>query len=76
MKALRTILLLAVLVLGVQFTIFAQKPPLPGTPEETNYIPDEGSVPIGSGLAVLLSLAGAYGGYKLYKNANQDEEEN
>ncbi|MGI6341915.1 MAG: hypothetical protein ACOXZ9_02910 [Bacteroidales bacterium] len=77
MKTLRTILLIAVLTFGVQFYLSAQTPPTP--PSKANQgggAVGQGAAPVGCGLVVLLSLAGVYGGYKLYKNANQDEEEN
>ncbi|MDD3738645.1 MAG: hypothetical protein PHP31_05065 [Lentimicrobiaceae bacterium] len=75
-KTLKTVMLIAVLTLGVQFYALAQsplppEPPIPSGPT----VGDEGSAPIGSGLVVLLTLAGAYGGYKLYKNSNEDEEQ-
>ncbi|MDD3738784.1 MAG: hypothetical protein PHP31_05770 [Lentimicrobiaceae bacterium] len=73
---LKTILLVIVLTLGVQFYLSAQTPPKPPT-EATDGGKNGivGGAPIGSGIVVLLTLAGAYGGYKLYKNANEEKEE-
>ncbi|MDD3737865.1 MAG: hypothetical protein PHP31_01035 [Lentimicrobiaceae bacterium] len=75
---LKTILLIAVLTFGVQYYLSAQsttppKPPTEATDGGKNGIVG-GGAPIGSGLVVLLTLAGAYGGYKLYKNADEEEE--
>lgn len=80
-KTLKIILLLAVLTLGVQLYVSAQAPPPPpNNPSEPSPGKENGvvggSAPVGSGLVVLLTLAGAYGGYKLYKTSNEDEEEN
>ncbi|MDK2910942.1 MAG: hypothetical protein PWR20_2510 [Bacteroidales bacterium] len=48
--------------------VFAQDPPPPpggGHGQNTNQTPG-GSAPIGSGIALLLSMAGLYGGKKVY----------
>ncbi|MDD3739504.1 MAG: hypothetical protein PHP31_09455 [Lentimicrobiaceae bacterium] len=82
MKTLKTILLTAILTLGLQFYVSAQNPGAPPRPPQNADNPGSGQsgpvkgggAPIGSGIVVLLTLAGAYGGYKLYKNSKKDEE--
>ncbi len=51
-----------VFAMMLNFSAIAQGPPLPPGHGENNDVP----APIGSGIAVLLMLAGAYGAKKVY----------
>lgn len=53
--------LVAILICTMALTGIAQPPPPPGHGEE-----DDQSAPIGSGMIILLVLAGAYGAKKVY----------
>ncbi len=57
-------------------TGFSQDPPPPpsGGHGEPGNQPG-GSSPIGSGMVILLGLAAAYGGKKMYELKNEDREE-
>jgi hypothetical protein len=54
-------------------TLMAQPPDPPGDPSSGGG-PVGGSAPIGSGIAILLTLGAAYGGRKVYK-AFMDKDE-
>ncbi len=65
-EALRLIVVL--LLLGIGDISYSQLPPPPPSGEETQSNKLNGdSAPVGSGLLILLSLGGAYGGFKFYK---------
>ncbi len=51
----------------VSTALFAQGPPPPPVDPEDGGGPVGGSAPIGSGIAILLTLGAAYGGRKVYK---------
>lgn len=65
-------LLLVVFALTVQLASIAQVPPhpnggkIPGS-AGTNNAPVGGGAPVGNGMFILIVLAAAYSGYKVYK---------
>ena len=75
---MKKILLITLLVLASVSTInlLAQVPPPPPPPNhgETGNVPG-GNAPIGGGLFILLGLAAAYGGKKLYDLRKEKLEE-
>ena len=61
--------LILALFLGFNLVAMAQAPPPPDTNGSDTNMPAGvgGGAPIGSGIALLLSLGAAYGGKKVYK---------
>lgn len=68
-KIFATLLLVGFFSIGM----YGQAPPLPPTKANTNNNVVGGSAPVGSGLLLLLGLAGAYTARKVYK-LNKEEE--
>jgi len=55
--------------------LLAQGPPPPPGDPETGGGPVGGHAPIGSGIAILLSMGAAYGGRKVYKYWQSQKED-
>ncbi|MBN2638651.1 MAG: hypothetical protein JXR65_06145 [Bacteroidales bacterium] len=74
-KIINITLLFAALFIGIQ-NMHAQDvpPPPPDHGASTDQDPG-GGAPIGSGLFILLGMAGAYGGMKGYKYFKKEKEE-
>lgn len=78
---MKTKKIFTVLVTGFLFTgstLLAQGPPQPPDNPNDGGGPVGGSAPIGAGIGIMLSLAAAYGGakvYKHFKNTHEDLEE-
>lgn len=75
MKALK-IILFGISMFLIQ-GLFAQAPPPPSDYGQGGNQPSGGGAPIGGGVAILLTMAAAYGGKKIYtayKKAHQLEE--
>ncbi|MBU1368844.1 MAG: hypothetical protein KJ578_03300 [Bacteroidetes bacterium] len=72
-KALKTVRhLLLIAFMAISWQAFTQSPPPPpGGPsggQNTSENRNGGGAPIGSGMLILISLGGAYGGYKAYQH--------
>lgn len=67
------ILLAISFILLVNSHLFAQGPPPPPVDPETGGGPVGGSAPVGNGMAVLLTLAAAYGYRKVSRLKQKDE---
>ncbi len=78
---MKTKKIFAMLVLGVLISgsgLFAQGPTQPPETPSEGGGPVGGPAPIGAGLGIMLTLAAAYGGAKVYryfKDAHEDLEE-
>ena len=72
MKNIRIIILFAFL-LSVSNLAWTQPPP-PSRHGEEGDQPAQQDAPIGSGLAILLALGGAYGAAKVYKSRRGTQE--
>jgi hypothetical protein len=70
-KKMKKILIILILLIGFSFTgleLMSQNPPEPpGEGHGNNNNLPGGGAPLGSGLAILLVLGSAYGGYKIYR---------
>lgn len=68
---MKKILIILILLIGFSFTgleLMSQNPPEPpgdGHGNDNNL--PGGGAPLGSGLAILLFMGSAYGGYKIYR---------
>ncbi|MCK9451283.1 MAG: hypothetical protein M0Q90_06290 [Bacteroidales bacterium] len=74
MKHFKKIIIVATLLL-VSNLSYAQGPPEPPADPNTGGGPVGGNAPIGSGIAILLSLGAAYGGRKVYHYWQSQKEE-
>jgi len=73
-KILAQISLITVLILS-STALLAQGPPPPPEDPNAGGGPVGGNAPIGSGLAILLTLGAAYGGRKVYQYWQSQKEE-
>ena len=75
-KIIKTITVIAIIIL-LPFAGLAQDNKGPGDPDPGGPTGGEvgGGAPVGSGLVILLSLAGAYGGKKAFKLIKEEKEE-
>ncbi len=71
-KRILTIALILVFVVA-STVLYAQGPPPPPVDPETGGGPVGGSAPVGNGMAVLLTLAAAYGYRKASRLKQKDE---
>ena len=73
---MKKISIITTLVFGLALSInsFAAPPP-PPPPDHGQTGNQSGGAPIGSGIAILLGLAAAYGGKKLYDGRKESLEE-
>jgi hypothetical protein len=74
MKTKRNILLSLGFIL-IAAVSYAQGPPEPPEDPNTGGGPVGGNAPIGSGIAILLTLGAAYGGHKVYQYWQSQKEE-
>ncbi len=75
---MKTKKIFAMLVLGLLISgsgLFAQGPPPPPVDPEVGGGPVGGPAPIGAGLGIMLTLAAAYGGAKVYRYFQSEKEE-
>lgn len=70
---IKQLLLLAMIILA-SLQLSAQGPPPPPDDPSSGGEIVGGGAPIGSGIAILLSLGAAYGGRKVYKYWQEKEE--
>jgi hypothetical protein len=61
------ILMLGIMLVDPAYGQSGDPPPPPGGHGSTQNQPPGGGAPVGSGLAILLSLGAAYGGKKVYE---------
>lgn len=62
-------------VAGQNLLVHSQPPPPPGegVHNQQGDIPEGGTAPIGSGVVLLIGLAAAYGGKKIYNMSSEKE---
>lgn len=79
MKKIKYIFTISILILTVTFysnTVLASEPPDPPSGDHggDDDLPPGGGAPIGGGTFILMGLAVAYGGKKVYTNRKEEDK--
>jgi len=74
MKTICILLFCTVMFLGYEVSAQGMPPPPPTSYGQSGDSPPGGGAPIGSGIALLLTLAAAYGGKKMFAKPVKSKE--